>query len=695
MTAQWFPVLFDMSLGASFVITAVLLLRLFCYRFPRRYFLILWAVVLLRLLCPTLPESAISVIPAETVSFAQETALPERTEVTVLSAADAAVRAVGDTLNGGLDTLYVKLDRAPTEESSAPTVTAYHDQIWLLFLEKLWLGGVAVLVLRQIILDIRLRRRLKTAIPYPAEISAGLLPDRCRVYLADGISTAFVLGILRPKIYLPSDIANDAAVYVLAHESVHVRRLDPLWKLLSAAALCLHWFNPLVWAAYFCSSADLEYACDEAAPKLLSKVLSDTDESMTASYAQALLNVSTGKARLGMLALGWGNVPRRIRRLLSETPKRAFCIMLLCICIVVCLFCIGNPPAQFDASNVRMCTVDGADISAERGAVLIDALNDASRTVNRTYDAVGEDTLDHTAVVTFADGSYLEVNYLYISGYSFNPVHSGEDDYKTVIWHRQPTGEVIGTWIMEYDFDAVFYDWMTDSKSLTVDGYGWYFVRGFISYASSGQTLELYNPALQPETAEAVPMNVVLGRLEDGRYEFITGDWDTNRSTLEFRLKESDGNTVEYDVDVYRDTGEFLHTVTAVLERQDNDLPPTLKLCSSTAEDSTQWIFTADRLKTENNGTLQLTLDDVIALSQKNVGLTWEDFAPYKSIETGSGLYIRVYEIDGTFELWIGGGYPLSTGTPMYIYLVRADDLDMRIDIRYGGVEEFIEKQSQ
>ena len=703
MTAQLFPVLFDMSLGASFVIAAVLLLRLFCHRFPRRYFLILWAVVLLRLLCPILPESELSMIPPETVSFAKETALPERSEVTVLSAADAAMRAVGDTLNGGIDTVYVKLDREvsgrePSVQSMIPIVTAYHDQIWLLFLEKLWLGGVSVLVLRQIILDIRLRRRLKTAIPYSADLPAGLLPDRCRVCLADNIPTAFVLGILRPTIYLPSDLSADAAVYVLAHESVHVRRLDPLWKLLSAVALCLHWFNPLVWAAYFCASADLEYACDEAAPKLLSKVLPEADDNMTASYAQALLNVSSGKARLGMLALNLltlsgGNVPRRIRRLLCETPKRVFCIMLLVICIVVCLFCIGNPPAQFDTDDVRMCTLDGLDIPTEHGKTLVDAINDASRSVNHTYDAIGQNPLDRLAIVTFADGSYLEVNYLYTSGYSIHPAHPGEDDYTTVLWHRDALGNTVGTWVMEYDFDAVFRDWMTDSRSLTIDGYGWYFVRGFISYASSEQTMELYHPALQPETSASAPMNVVLMRLEEGegsRYEFITGDWDTNRSTLQFRLRESDADTVQYDVDVYRDTGEFLHTVTAVIERQGENLPPVLTLNSNTEDGNTQWIFTADRLEIENNGTVQLTLDDVIRLSKKNVGLTWEDFAPYKSIETGSGLYIRVYEIDETFELWIGGGSPI--GTPMYIYLARADDLDTRIDIRYGGVEEFIEE---
>ena len=87
----------------------------------------------------------------------------------------------------------------------------------------------------------------------------------------------------------------------------------------------------------------------------------------------------------------------------------------------------------------------------------------------------------------------------------------------------------------------------------------------------------------------------------------------------------------------------------------------------------------------------RLTLDDVITLSVKGYDLTWEDFYEFKSIETGSGLYIRVYEIDETFSVWIGGGSPI--GTPMYIYLT-ANDLDTRIDIRDGGVEEFIENMS-
>ena len=697
MTAQLFPVLFDMSLGASFVIAAVLLLRLFCHRFPRRYFLILWAVVLLRLLCPILPESELSVIPPETLSFAQETALPERSEVTVLSAADAAMRAVGDTLNGGIDTVYVKLDREPigrepsgrepSVQSMIPTVTAYHDQIWLLFLEKLWLGGVAVLVLRQIILDIRLRRRLNTAIPYPADLPAGLLPDRCRVCLADNIPTAFVLGILRPTIYLPSDLSADAAVYVLAHESVHVRRLDPLWKLLSAVALCLHWFNPLVWAAYFCASADLEYACDEAAPKLLSKVLPEADDNMTASYAQALLNVSSGKARLGMLTLSWGNVPRRIRRLLCETPKRVFCIMLLVICIVVCLFCIGNPPAQFDTDDVRMCTLDSLDIPTEHGKTLVDAINDASRSVNRTYDAIGQNPLDRLAIVTFADGSYLEVNYLYTSGYSFNPAHPGEDDYTTVLWHRDALGNTVGTWVMEYDFDAVFREWMIAAEGTPDTGN---VIVSAPSDSETGLAVVMYSDGV---TADIPLLPVAYDKsLDYDRLPVITV-----QNNAMIQISGISGETLSVSEDYYENRGNstFIARQTLKLNRENGGIFSFMtEHRNPNREESAIYYIGAKEcrycFKVWFPQTKQLTLDDVIRLTAKGTELTWEDFSGYKFTETGSGLYIRVYEIDENFSLWIGGGSPI--GTPMYIYLARADDLDTRIDIRYGGVEEFIEE---
>ncbi len=466
MTASFFPILFDMSAGASVLITAVLLFRFFARKFPKKYILLLWAVVLLRLICPLQPISNLSMIPPETVSFAKDTTISEseRTEISALSAADAALRAVGDAANGGLDTIYIKLDRAETDEATAPTVTAYHDQVWLLFLEKLWPVGAVGLLLWQGVSYLRWKRRLMTAVPYDGELPVELIPRGTAVLSADGTASAFVLGIFRPKIYLPSDLPQDAVPYVLAHEGVHLRRRDPLWKTLAFLALCLHWYNPLVWAAYFCASADIEYSCDEAAVRLLG---GDSSE----EYAQTLLSLTAQKPRrFGMLSLDSGNVGGRIRRLLGTKPNKALCIIMIVCTVFLCLLGIGNPPTDYKTDTVVLCTLDGEPVPIIHGTALVDAINDASRTVNRSYDAVGTGMLDHTAVITYADGSYLEINYLYVSDYSFHPAHPGEDDYKTVLWYRDAQGKTVETYVMEYDFDAVFSDWMRTAQTDTDGG---------------------------------------------------------------------------------------------------------------------------------------------------------------------------------------------------------------------------------
>lgn len=117
MLSSVFPTLYDMSAGASILIAAVLLFRFFVRKFPKKYILLLWTVVLFRLLCPLQPTSNLSMIPPESVSFARDTTLAERSEISVLSAADAALRAIGDAANGGLDTIYIDLDRTDIRET--------------------------------------------------------------------------------------------------------------------------------------------------------------------------------------------------------------------------------------------------------------------------------------------------------------------------------------------------------------------------------------------------------------------------------------------------------------------------------------------------------------------------------------------------------------------------------------------------
>lgn len=187
-----------------------------------------------------------------------------------------------------------------------------------------------------------LRHRLVGAAPYREEI-----------YLADHITTPFVLGVLRPRVYLPSETPEGERAFIIAHERHHIRRHDPLWKLLGYAALCLHWFNPLVWLAFALAGKDMEMSCDEAVIRLLG-------EDVRAEYSQALLRLATHKKIItGMpLAFGEGDTKGRVLNMARwKKPKVWVSVLCVALCLVILAACALNPkqndPLQGVAS-IRM-----------------------------------------------------------------------------------------------------------------------------------------------------------------------------------------------------------------------------------------------------------------------------------------------------------------------------------------------------
>ena len=466
----FFPYFYDMSVMASVVIAAVLLLRLFLHRLPKRLTMLLWAVVLFRLLCPVTVESAVSLIPQQLDTIARDAALEERALISTGAAASAAYRALGDAANGGLDILSVTLDRAAVSDPQSqipPIVSAYHHQVWLLLLGKLWLPGALLLLLFSLIPWLRLRRQTAVSVPLRDIPSPAYTKLPHRIFLADGLPTAFVIGLIRPNIYLPSSLTADEQRLILSHEQVHLRHCDHIWKALAFLALCLHWFNPLVWLAFFAASRDMELFCDETAAELFSR---DTGEDRRADYAAALLRLSAGNGHIfTSLAFGEGSTSLRIRRLLQQKQPRRLTVVLACImCIGVIAACAVNPRSELSADAVVRITLDGSDLPLARAEALIAHINSHSRTTNLHYDGIGEGTLDHTARLEFSDGSYALLNYCYVSGYSFHPAHPGEDDYKSVLWYFTADGIQRGTWVMEYDFDAAFRDWMELPRIISV-----------------------------------------------------------------------------------------------------------------------------------------------------------------------------------------------------------------------------------
>ncbi len=334
----------DMTLAGSFVILCVLAARLLLRPAPRRWAYLLWALVLVRLLCPLELTATISLLPRRTPAAVAYTL--EQEDITFWDAADAAQRAVGDVLNGGIDIQRVRLaEERPDAVTGEATrhATARWWEIWVLFGQYVWLAGASALALRGVWSHRRLRKQLATAVRL-----------RDNIYIAEGASTAFVLGLWRPRIYLPAGLTEAEQACMLAHEQHHIRRWDHGTRLLGFAALCLHWFNPLVWLAWRLSQRDMEMSCDE-------EVLRNADSTARADYAAALLQCAARPkpgAALTPLAFGEAEPVARIRNL-AVWKKPALWVSILAglLCGLLALGLLTSPARPVDA--VTLTDFDG------------------------------------------------------------------------------------------------------------------------------------------------------------------------------------------------------------------------------------------------------------------------------------------------------------------------------------------------
>lgn len=303
MIEKLFLQFLNMSFTGSVVILFVLVLRLFLKKAPTIYSYALWAVVLFRLLCPFSFESVLSLLPTKANPISQDIvymALPE---------VDTGIAVVNQVINTSLQTSMP----SPTPEASINPI-----QIWVALGSWIWLIGALCLMVYSMIALLRLNKRLADARHH-----------RDNLYLSDKIDTAFVMGVLRPRIYLPANLSEKEKEYILHHEETHVRRFDHIVKLLGFLALCLHWFNPLVWLAFFLSTKDMEMSCDEAVIKKLG-------HEVKKDYSVSLLTLATGRRIVGgtPLAFGEGDTRSRVKNVLNY-KKPAFWVMVVCLVLVI------------------------------------------------------------------------------------------------------------------------------------------------------------------------------------------------------------------------------------------------------------------------------------------------------------------------------------------------------------------------
>ncbi len=309
MTAIFERVL-NMSLTGSIVIAVVLLARLLLRRAPKIYSYMLWAVVLFRLLCPISLSAGLSVLKPLPVTTSQGLSTVTYRPV------EPVIPASGE------------IGQEAARPEPAKTVKAATGAQAMTLAAAVWLTVGGALAGCSLVQYIVLRRKLREAAPYRGE-----------VYLSDSIATPFVMGVIAPKIYLPSDTPKAERRFIIAHERHHLHRGDPLWKLLGYLALCVHWFNPLVWLAFFLGGKDMEMSCDEA-------VLNCLGEDIRADYSQALLRLATHKRLIaGMpLAFGEGETKGRVRNMARwRRPKVWVSGICAVLCLVVLAVCALNP----------------------------------------------------------------------------------------------------------------------------------------------------------------------------------------------------------------------------------------------------------------------------------------------------------------------------------------------------------------
>ena len=332
--------LLNLSISASWLVLVVLALRLVLKRAPKWVNVLLWGMVALRLMLPFSIESALSLIPsAETVS-------PEVVQFDPAPTITSGVEFIDNAVNPSLSESF----------AAAPLASVNPLYVWTYLAGWVWLIGLAAMLLYALVSYLRLRRCVRASIPL-----------RENIYVCDEVPSPFILGIVHPRIYLPSALDEAQRGSVLSHERAHLARRDHWWKPLGFALLAVYWFNPLLWLAYTLLCRDIELACDE-------RVLRGMDAGQVKAYSSALLACSVPRRMIAACPLAFGEVGvgARVKNALRY-KKPAFWVIAasVIVCIVVAVCFLTNPRTDTDAAGLvgfYREQVTYADVTDESGA---------------------------------------------------------------------------------------------------------------------------------------------------------------------------------------------------------------------------------------------------------------------------------------------------------------------------------------
>ena len=409
--AAVFLKLLNLSISANWLVLAVLVLRLVSKRSPKWMNVLLWGMVALRLMLPFSIESALSLIPsAETLS-------PEVVRFDPAPTITSGVEFIDNAVNPSLSESF----------AAAPLASVNPLYVWTYLAGWVWLIGLGAMLLYALVSYLRLRRRVSVS-----------LCVRENIYLCDAISSPFILGVVKPRIYLPSGLDEVQRQNVLSHERAHLARRDHWWKPLGFALLAVYWFNPLLWLAYALLCRDIELACDE-------RVIRTMDESAVKTYSTVLLACSMPRKAVITCPLAFGEVgvKERVRNALRY-KKPAFWVVAasVAVCVVVAVCFLTNPERATmkwakslrveDVARIELFVMPQAidkqyrDLDAEEIAEAVALINKSSGRYVRSAELL--DGGSTTLYVTTTDGvRHTVVNngnvYLHIDGDAYRNFH--------------------------------------------------------------------------------------------------------------------------------------------------------------------------------------------------------------------------------------------------------------------------------
>ena len=395
----------NMSISASWLVLVVLILRFVLKKAPKWVNILLWGIVAIRLICPFSFESALSLIPsAET--------FPEKVISGPSFDVQTGITPVDNRINDYLGDRYFE----------GVTVPANNGNNIMTILTIVWTIGILLLVAYTVISYWRLRRKVDTAVRY-----------KDNIFQSENVKSPFVLGIIKPRIYLPFNMNGQDLEHVVAHEQAHIHRKDHWWKPLGFLLLTIHWFNPLMWLAYVLLCRDIELACDE-------KVIKELGNEQRADYTQALVACSVNRRMIAACPLAFGEVgvKERVKSVMNY-KKPVFWVIILAViaCVIVAVCFLTNPMGfQFDeathtivsANHFDMRNADEA-VAIEMNSAQISELSSRLAGVKNTNksDEYGGFTPIYQISALLEDGTYIRIN-----GYSLS-----DNDKVDIEWNEE------------------------------------------------------------------------------------------------------------------------------------------------------------------------------------------------------------------------------------------------------------------